>query len=263
MAQFKTKGGLARMVVPARLRQWGTPPLRLDRSVVGRAELCIGRRGFGKTTWAALRCRRLAKGTGAHRDPGHPTFHAPPGKYRGPWIMDGSDRQLFTTGEGWPEPWICIDSFEALEAVENGVILFDEIHLTLPSMGNLIPAAEIKWWSRWFSLGRKQHVCIVATSQAWTRSATIFRNLVGTVWLCRPVKPGKLHQATAHDPPDEGGAEFWSPQWFDPADASIPTNAGVWVPYADDEAAAPSGRQPAGAPPAGSTPPPLPDWYRS
>jgi hypothetical protein len=100
----------------------------------------------------------------------------------------------------------------------------------------LLPKEVERRLVAFLSTCRKRKVDVLSSTQAWTRVAMHYRQLVGTVWLCKPVKAGKLHVATAHDVPEEGGEECFMRQWYNPASAAIPTNAGVWVPYAMDEA---------------------------
>jgi len=220
--QFHKKEGAWRLWAPARIQAFYSPPPKIRADLFGRIELAIGRLGAGKTTWAAMRARQLCFGTGADSSLDE--------LGRLVWTPNGGDRRLVTTGENWPAPWESVDSWEKLFQVEDAVVVMDEVHLLAPSSRGLLDPATEKKFVRWLSLCRKKHVCTVGTTQAWTRVATHYRQLVGTVWLCDPVKPGRLHRATAHDVPDEGGQEAWSPQWFDPADADIPTNAAVWIP---------------------------------
>lgn len=221
------------MVTPTRVQAAASPPLAVRREVYGRVELAIGRLGAGKTTWASLRAKRLAYETGAHRDPNDPQYDRPPGSYHGLWIGDGTHRRLVTTGQEWPAPWECVSSWDALFSVENAVVVLDEVHLIATSSRGLLSPDDEKRLLAWVSMLRKKHVCVIATTQAWTRVANQFRQLVGMCWVCSPKVPGRLHIANAHDLPEEGGKEIWSPQFFEPAAAGIPTNAGVWCPWAE------------------------------
>jgi hypothetical protein len=183
-------------------------PIALDMR--GRVELVIGRLGAGKTTWAALRAQRLARAT---------------------------DRQLYTTGQDWPRPWRSIDSFDALEEMRDGVLVWDELHLMLPSTKGLLSREHERRCVKVLSLLRKRGNDVIGTTQAWTRCATHYRQLVTTVWVAEPVNRGKLHRAIGFDPPEDGGRQAASPQWYGPAAAAIPTNATVWTghDYLDDE----------------------------
>jgi hypothetical protein len=248
--QFHIKDTNWRLFAPSRLQALATPPGMIRRDVFGRVELCIGRLGAGKTTWGSLRAKRLAKKTGAVATVDE--------LGRIDWEADGSNRRLVTTGEAWPDPWESVASWEELFEVTNAVVLLDEVHLLAPSTRGLLDASTEKLFVRWLSLCRKRHVCTIGTTQAWTRVATHYRQLVGQVWICTPVNPGKLHRATAHDIPEEGGAEAWAPQWFNPASAEIPTNSAVWVPGADEElAAAPKRSANRGTAPKSLTVPPF------
>lgn len=209
---------------PAWLQAAASPPLMVTDDVVGRVELVVGRLGAGKTTYGALRAKRLARDTG---------------------------RELVTTGAGWPEPWRCVADWDTLESLRDCVVLIDEVHLIAPSSRGLLTPDVERRLIRWLSLCRKRRICVISTTQAWTRVATHYRQLVTTVWVCEPIKPGRLHRATAHESPDEGGREVWSPQYYKPSDASIPTEAEAWVPYVIDEQA--DGRAQA-RPPAASSP---------
>lgn len=177
-------------------------PIALDMR--GRIELTIGRLGAGKTTWSALRATRLARAT---------------------------DRKLATTGIDWPQPWQAIDSFDALEALRDTVLVWDECHLMLPSSKGLLTREHERFLIRFLSLARKRGVCIVGTTQAWTRVATHYRQLVTTVWVAEPVNRGKLHVAIPYDPPEDGGKQAMGRQFFGPAAARIPTHATVWTGY--------------------------------
>jgi hypothetical protein len=263
MRLFRVTDNPFRLWAPPWLQAAATPPLQVRSDIWGRVELVIGRLGAGKTTWASLRAKHLAKGSGCFV-PGKPAEVDHPGYPYG-WAYpegtgpeDRHDRALATTGQGWPEPWVTVSSWSDLFSLRDCVVVVDEIHLLAPSTkGLLTPDVERRFIS-WLSKCRKRGVCVLGTTQAWTRVATHYRQLVGTVWLCEPVKPGRLHRATAHYPPDEGGTEAWSPQWFRPARAQIPTNASVWVPYdlgEDDDVSAGHG--------AAAQPPPvpaLPSW---
>jgi hypothetical protein len=92
----------------------------------------------------------------------------------------------------------------------------------------------------WVSWQRKRHNCVLGTTQALTRVATHFRQMVDTVWVMEKIRPGRLHVATAFDPPQDGGMEIWTPEWFDPRDSRIPTSAVAWNPYMDGAHAAPA-----------------------
>lgn len=182
-----------------------TWPSKVDEGLFGRMELCIGRLGTGKTTWGSLRARRLANATG---------------------------RALYTTGQGWPEPWRPIASLADLSRIRDAVVVLDEIHLLMPSSKGLLGPEVERALIVWLSLCRKRRVDVVGTTQAWTRVATHYRQLVTTVWVCRAEQRGRLHRAFPCDRPDEGGEQFLPTQWFNPRHALIPTNASVWLPYA-------------------------------
>jgi hypothetical protein len=248
--QFKIKDSNWRLFAPARLQMLATPPPRIRKDVFGRVELCIGRLGAGKTTWASLRAARLARGTG------HDRVILENGSSE--WTPNGQHRQLITTGENWPEPWRSVASWEGMFSIENAVVVLDEVHLLAPSSRGLLDPETEKRFIRWLSLCRKNHVCTIGTTQAWTRVATHYRQLVGNVWLCDPVKPGVLHRATAHYPPDEGGREAWSAQWFDPASANISTNSAVWVPGTETNERAHGRRRETPPAPSAATLPPAP-----
>jgi hypothetical protein len=250
--QFRYRRSAWRDWCPPRLQALASPPSMVQDDLVGRIELVIGRLGYGKTTWAATRARRLARAYGpvSQHDaevhggnrckhlvrPGSCVApgHLVPGPDENevyvpcPACTDGGGRKLYTTGSGWPSPWIEVNSWESLFRVRHGVLLVDEIHGIAPSGRGVLSAEEERKLMAWLSLCRKRHVDVLATTQAWTRVSTHVRQLVGTVWLCEPIKKGKLHRATAHDIPEDGGAEVWAPQFFDPASARIPTNAVAW-----------------------------------
>lgn len=231
MRLFKVKDTPFRLWAPPSLQAAATPPLQIRSDIWGRCELVIGRLGAGKTTWASLRAKRLAQRSGKFA-PGMFDAYGRPEAYPEDTLpSERHDRALATTGTGWPEPWISVGSWADLFALRDTVVVLDEVHLLAPSTRGLLGPDEERRLISWLSKCRKRGVCVIGTTQAWTRVATHYRQLVGTVWLCEPVRPGRLHQATAHYPPDEGGHEAWSPQWFRPALAEIPTNASVWVPY--------------------------------
>lgn len=175
---------------------------------VGRVELVIGKLGAGKTTWAALRCTRLARAT---------------------------DRELVTNGVGWPAPWRCISSFDEMEALRNCVFAWDELHLMMPSSKGLLSGEVERFLIRWLSLCRKRGICVVGTTQAWTRCATHYRQLITTVWVADFIRRGALHMATPFEHPDDGGTQAFARQWFGPAAANIPTRAIVWRGFDVDE----------------------------
>lgn len=202
---FHRTGGPWARYAPARLQAALSMPTPIASGMVGRVELCIGRLGAGKTTWAALRARRIAEG-----------------------------RTLATTGQGWPEPWVCVASFDELHALERAVLVLDEVHLLLPSTRGLLGRDEERGLLRFLSLVRKREVCVIGTTQAWTRVATHYRNLVTTVWVCEPITRGVLHRATPFEHPDDGGLQVFGPQYFGPAAARIPTNAAVWYGQPDE-----------------------------
>lgn len=201
MREFKPDSSVWRSVAPASLQAATSFPTKVDAELVGRMELVIGRLGAGKTTWGALRAIRLAQASG---------------------------RALATNGVGWDEPWQCIDTFVGLNDLRDTVFLFDEIHLMLSSSRGMLTKDHERFFIKWLSLARKRGVCVIGTTQAWTRVATHYRQLVDVVWKAQPYERGVLHQAIGYDPPDEGGQESHHPQWFGPSAANIPTRAGVW-----------------------------------
>lgn len=177
-------------------------PTPVNTALRGRVELSIGTLGAGKTTWSALRAVRLARATG---------------------------RALATTGKDWPEPWNSVASFDDLEALSDSVLVFDEVHLLMPSSRGLLGKETERELVRFLSLCRKRGNCVIGTTQAWSRVATHYRQLVTTVWVCKPVVVGRLHSATPCDTPDAGGQQLLPRQWFAPAAARIPTRAEVWT----------------------------------
>ncbi len=189
------------------------PTPQRDPLLRGRVELVIGRLGAGKTTWSALRATRLARLT---------------------------DRQLATTGLDWPDPWVSITSFDALEDLRDSVLVWDEVHLMLPSSKGLLTRDHERFLIKFLSLARKRGNCIIGTTQAWTRVATHYRQLVTCVWIAQPIRPRRLHQAIGFDPPEDGGRQIVTSQWFGPAAARIPTNAAVWTGHAFDDGRAPA-----------------------
>lgn len=193
--------------VPPRIRAKWSFPAPINREVRGRIELVIGRLGAGKTTWAALRARHLATFTG---------------------------RQLATTGIGWPRPWLSVSSFDELFALRDAVLVLDEVHLMLPSSRGMLEKDTERELLRFLSLARKRGLDVIGTTQAWTRVATHYRQLVTTAWVCRPHRRGVLHCATGFDPPEDGGIQCQPRQYFNPSAARIPTNAVVWVPGVED-----------------------------
>lgn len=209
--EFTPHGGLWQRFAPAPVQAALSLPTPIARATmnedgsvepfVGRIELVMGRLGAGKTTWSALRATRLARAT---------------------------DRELVTNGVGWPAPWRCITSFEEMNELRNVVFAWDELHLMLPSSKGLLGADVERFLIRWLSLCRKRGICVVGTTQAWTRCATHYRQLVTTVWLADFVQRGKLHMATPFDHPEDGGHQVFARQWFGPAAANIPTKAIVW-----------------------------------
>lgn len=193
---------------PSGLQAAFSMPNPVATATRGRIELVIGRLGAGKTTWGALRATRLARAT---------------------------DRQVATNGVGWEEPWHCVSSFDEMEELRDVVFVWDELHLMLPSSKGLLGRDHERFLIRWLSLCRKRGICVVGTTQAWTRCATHYRQLVTTVWVASPVKAGKLHCARAFDPPEDGGRQSMGNQWFGPAAARIPTHATVWHGYNDGD----------------------------
>jgi hypothetical protein len=130
---------------------------------------------------------------------------------------------------------VCVTSFEELEALRDCVFVFDELHLMLPLMKGLFSRDHERQLIRWLSLLRKRGNDVIGTTQAWTRCATHYRQLVTTVWVAEPIKRGKLHRAIAYDPPEDGGRQAFGAQWYGPAAARIPTHATVWTGYEDEE----------------------------
>lgn len=196
---------------PPRVRAKWSLPAPFNLEVRGRVELVIGRLGTGKTTWSALRARHLATATG---------------------------RQLATTGVGWPRPWLSVASFDELFALRDSVLVLDEVHMLLPSTKGMLDRYEEKELLRFLSLARKRGLDVIGTTQAWTRVATHYRQLVTTAWVCKAHSRGKLHVATGFDPPEDGGVQIQPRQYFNPRAARIPTNAVVWFPGSDTSRAA-------------------------
>lgn len=216
--EFKPDMGAWARFAPPRLQAAMSMPTPMADDMRGRIELVIGRLGAGKTTWSALRARRLATSTG---------------------------RELVTNGVEWPAPWRCVDSFEEMEGLRDCVFVWDELHLMLPSSRGLLTKDHERFLIRWLSLCRKRGICVVGTTQAWTRCATHYRQLVTTVWVADAVYRGQLHVARGFDPPEDGGRQAAAAQWFGPAAARIPTNASVWTGMAtdDDGGGRPDGRR--------------------
>lgn len=193
--------GLWTTWAPATLQAAFSMPTKVDPRLRGRVELVLGRLGAGKTTFASLRARQLAKASG---------------------------RAVATTGQDWPSEWQPVSRWADLEQLRDVVLVLDEIHIVCPSMrGHQTKSNEVEM-HHFLSMLRKRGVCVVATTQAWTKPATVVRQLVTTVWKCEAVHPRRLHRAIPHDPPDEGGRQCWAAAWYGPAAASIPTNAEVW-----------------------------------
>lgn len=241
---FVEKGGLFRRLAPVALQRAMTPPLiDQDRRVFGYCELCIGKLGMGKTTWAVHRGLALAQRTGVD-DRGMEYLragHSPP-----PECYDGSDRFLVSSGE-WSRQimpdgtTVGSDRFEVITGwgdlwrIWNAVVILDELHLIIPSQTGLIRPEDARQFVHWISLARKRNVDVVATSQAWTRVATTYRQLVTTVWKVNAVKKGKLHRAVPFENPMDGSDELWAPQFYDPRKVAIPTAAGAWAPAASGD----------------------------
>lgn len=204
---------------PKKLQAALSMPTPMAGGMFGRMELVIGRLGAGKTTWGALRCRRLANASG-----------------RALWTtgQPGQD-QVTGVDQVWPEIWSNISSFEQMEDLRSVVVLWDEIHLMLSGSKGLLGRDHERFLIRWLSLCRKREICVVGTTQSWTRCATHYRQLVTTVWRATPIERGKLHRAIAYDPPEDGGKQALPAQWFGPAAAGIPTNASVWTGYDTEE----------------------------
>jgi len=206
-------GGLWERVAPVGLRAWCSLPGPVQPKLEGRVELCIGKVGAGKTTWGAIRAARIARSTG---------------------------RTLATTGVGWPEPWTTVASWEQLMDLRDAVLLADEIHMLANSQQGLLTGDKLRAVQQFFSLIRKNGVCVVGTSQGWMKPHKQVRELVTTVWLCRPHRIGTLHEARPFpSPTDEPGPtkQEWPTQYFRPATARIPTRAVVWTGHALDPSA--------------------------
>ena len=203
---FKPEMGAWSRFAPPKLQAAFSMPTPTATETRGRIELTIGRLGAGKTTWAALRAVRLARLTG---------------------------RGLATNGVGWGDPWQCVSSFDEMRDLRDVVFVWDELHLMLPSSRGLLTVEHERFLIKFLSLCRKAGICVVGTTQAWTRCATHYRQLVTTVWVVSPVQRGVLHCARAFDPPEDGGRQSQNPQWFGPAAARIPTNATVWTGFDD------------------------------
>lgn len=202
---FKTERSALSALIPLRVSAMASFPSKVDARLTGRIELAVGTLGAGKTTWAAMRARRIAHASG---------------------------RSLATTGIDWPLPWVCISSFEQLFELRDCVLVLEEVHLILSSSRGLLGKDVERSMVKFLSLCRKRGICVVSTTQAWTRVATHYRQLVTMVWLCKARRAGRLHSATGHCVPDEGGTEVLPAQYYRPSDAHIPTNASAWMPYA-------------------------------
>jgi len=204
-------------LMPPRMRAKWSFPAPLSHKVVGRVELVIGRLGTGKTTWSALRARHLSQVCGIGADGSQRT----------------QPRQLATTGIGWPRPWLSVGSFEELFSLRNAVLVIDEVHLILPSTRGMLEKDDEKKLLKFLSMARKANVDVIGTTQALTRVATHYRQLVTTVWVCGVHKRGVLHVATGFDPVEDGGAQCQPRQYYRPSVAGIPTTATVWTPGFD------------------------------
>jgi len=201
VARFRDTAGFWPTYAPHKLQALYSLPTPVDTSMEGRVELCIGKLGFGKTTWAALRAQRLARATG---------------------------RGLATNGVDWPSIFRPVHSWEAMEDLQDCIFVQDEIHLMMPQAAGMVSAKDAKRYMDTSSLWRHRGVDVIGTAQSWTRPSTQFRHLVTTVWVLRVSKRGVLHYATPYDNPDDGGMQVFSRQWFGPEAAMIPSKAPVW-----------------------------------
>lgn len=204
-----------------------------SKTLRGRVELVVGRLGAGKTSWAGVRVRELGRASG---------------------------RPIATTGIGWGDEWTEVSSLEALDALRDHVLLWDEIHLWCPSvrgMANKVHQAQLL---KVLSLARKRDLCIVGTTQAYTRVGTEVRHLCSSTWWPQALVPGYLHRVQWTTPPEDGRELIGARRWYLPRDGHIPTNAEVFLPpsmwgdLAHDEPAAPEsepaqGRRPRPAQP--------------
>lgn len=194
----------------------------MNRKVRGRVELVVGRLGAGKTSWAGVRVRELAQATG---------------------------RPVACTGIDWGDEWTSISNMEDLDALRDHVLLWDEIHLWAPSVRGALNKEHELALMRVLSLARKRGLCVVGTTQAYTRVATHVRQLVTSVWWPKPLVPGRLHRVRWETPPEDGGDPIGLAKTFRPARGRIPTNAEVWLPpslWGDGEPhRAPTGDAPA------------------
>lgn len=176
----------------------------MNRSVRGRVELVVGRLGSGKTSWAGIRVRELALQT---------------------------KRPIACTGIDWGDDWTSITSMEDLDALRDHVLLWDEVHLWAPSSRGSLGSKEHEMaLLRVLSLARKRGLCVVGTTQAYTRVATHVRQLVTSVWTPRAVLPGRLHKVSWDTPPEDGSDAIGIDRWYRPARGRIPTTAEVWLP---------------------------------
>lgn len=177
-------------------------PDRLDRTTEGRVEVIIGPLGSGKTTWAAIRARRLG------------------------WFFH---RELVTTGIGWPEPWRCVASWEELEALHDAVLVVDEAHSVFPGTQKVQSSEVMQRGIDLVAYFRKNSIEVICPTQSWTKVATHLRDIVTTVWVTKKLAAFS-HMAFPYDSEDDGGASQGHPIAFDPRNARIPTKAAAWRP---------------------------------
>lgn len=174
-----------------------------NKQLRGRVELVVGRLGAGKTTWAAKRARELARGSG---------------------------RTLATTGMGWGSEWVDVPDLDTLVQLRDAVLLMDEIHLWSPSVRGVVNKEYEMALLRTFSMLRKRGICVVGTTQAYTRVSTHVRQLVTSVWWPGMIIPGTLHRVQHTTPPEDGKDLIGGRRWFWPKESKIPTTAEVFLP---------------------------------
>lgn len=202
--RFRADVGPWDRFAPKKLQAAISIPSPVPFDVEGRIELVIGQPGAGKTTFGALRARHVAR-----------TLKAP----------------IHSTGFGWGEEWGEVHDWDRFCSIRDGVVLIDEAQFVFPSDRELWTPLMKGRAREWLAYVRKRGLFVIATTQSWMGVSSIMRAQCSLVWVPQPVISRQLHRVRPFTSPVLGRPrQVWSPQWFAPADASIPTRLSTWAP---------------------------------
>lgn len=210
MARARVIGGIPRPRVrtPYWLGRHIWYPLAVDEQRRGRLELFVGAPGAGKTTAAFLRCMQLGAAT---------------------------DRDVWTTNlSGEQAGFGVIRSFDELESLRNVVVFIDEIQFLFPAVtiAGLTDKDMTAHMGILLSQFRHYKLCIIGTTQAWSRVSVGVREMCTQVWPCEPVGAG-WHRTMMLSPPQDRDPYHVGPSYYRPEWCTLDTHSDAWAPYLD------------------------------